>query len=78
MKDNEGCLDVNECAESGSCPEKNQFCVNNEGSFSCLDCDRSCIGCEGDGPDMCKECADGYELREGMCAGKLTIVNGFN
>ena len=77
MRDGDGCFDLNECADTNTCPVKNTFCVNNEGSFSCLDCDKSCIGCEGDGPDMCEKCADGYELREGMCTGEL-IVNSLN
>lgn len=35
-----------------------------------LDCDRSCKGCTGDGPDMCKRCAKGYTLVNNMCVGK--------
>ena len=77
MREGDGCFDLNECADTTTCPVKNTFCVNNEGSFSCLDCDKSCVGCEGDGPDMCEKCADGYELREGMCTGEL-IVNSLN
>ncbi|XP_039491441.1 cysteine-rich with EGF-like domain protein 2 isoform X1 [Drosophila santomea] len=69
MDSEAGCVDINECLEQqrpNSCRPQ-QFCVNNEGSFSCLECDRSCDGCDGDGPDMCKKCADGYELRDGKC-----------
>uniref|UniRef100_A0A1B0DDL6 protein disulfide-isomerase n=1 Tax=Phlebotomus papatasi TaxID=29031 RepID=A0A1B0DDL6_PHLPP len=62
-----GCLDVNECLEMRNACQRNQFCVNNEGSFTCLECDRSCNGCSGDGPDLCDSCADGYELRDGLC-----------
>lgn len=69
-----GCLDINECADKKSCPSKSTFCVNNEGSFSCLDCDRSCASCDGDGPDMCMECAEGYELRDGMCTGERSEI----
>ncbi|CAH1378116.1 hypothetical protein MTP99_019496 [Tenebrio molitor] len=61
------CLDVNECAGSQSPCKKNQFCVNSEGSFKCLDCDRACVGCTGDGPDMCTQCAAGYVLVDNMC-----------
>ncbi|EAT34727.1 AAEL013062-PA [Aedes aegypti] len=61
-----GCTDIDECITANTCT-KQQFCVNNEGSFSCLECDKSCDGCDGDGPDMCKKCTDGYELRDGMC-----------
>jgi protein disulfide-isomerase len=75
MKEGEGCFDVNECVDRESCPDRSEFCVNDEGSYSCLKCDKSCDGCDGDGPDMCEKCADGYELREGMCAGELLIVD---
>ncbi|CRL03643.1 CLUMA_CG016174, isoform A [Clunio marinus] len=67
MKESEGCYDINECVEQSACPGENQFCVNSEGSYQCLECDKSCNGCDGDGPDMCVKCADGYELRDGMC-----------
>lgn len=70
MNEKEGCHDIDECLEKSPCKEQNQFCVNNEGSYSCLACDKSCSGCDGDGPDMCTKCADGFELREGICAGK--------
>ncbi|XP_055680328.1 cysteine-rich with EGF-like domain protein 2 [Lutzomyia longipalpis] len=62
-----GCMDINECLEVRNACERNQFCVNNEGSFSCIECDRSCSGCTGDGPDLCNTCAEGYELRDGLC-----------
>jgi hypothetical protein len=65
-----GCVDVDECLTTRMPCKVNQFCINNEGSFSCLECDKSCLGCTGDGPDMCDKCADGYELRDGMCTGK--------
>lgn len=67
MTPDSGCLDINECIENPNICKENQFCINNDGSYTCLDCDRSCNGCEGDGPDMCKKCAEGYELREGKC-----------
>ncbi|KAL5279226.1 CRELD2 family protein [Megaselia abdita] len=62
-----GCFDINECVEDSRICKQKQFCVNKEGSYSCLDCDRSCESCDGDGPDMCKKCSPGYELREGKC-----------
>lgn len=65
-----GCKDINECATSPSPCKSNQFCVNNEGSYKCLDCDISCQGCTGDGPDMCTQCAPGYILVDNMCTGK--------
>lgn len=62
-----GCLDVNECAAPKPPCRIDQFCVNNEGSFKCLACDPSCHSCTGDGPDMCKRCAKGFVLNDGMC-----------
>lgn len=65
-----GCLDINECftddRDKGPCGP-NQFCVNNDGSYSCLECDRSCSGCDGDGPDNCFACSKGYFLKDNMC-----------
>lgn len=69
-KENEGCFDVDECIEKSPCDGRSHFCVNNEGSYSCLECDKSCAGCDGDGPDMCVKCKDGFEFRDGMCAGE--------
>jgi len=65
------CEDVNECAASDAC-QANTFCVNSHGSFSCLACDKSCDGCDGDGPDMCDKCAQGYVLdkEKGLCVGE--------
>ncbi|KAG5677189.1 hypothetical protein PVAND_006969 [Polypedilum vanderplanki] len=75
MRENEGCFDVNECLEKKSpCNSQTQFCVNNEGSYNCLECDRSCDGCEGDGPDMCIKCKDGYELRNGICTDIVELL----
>ncbi|KAJ8956218.1 hypothetical protein NQ317_019074 [Molorchus minor] len=62
-----GCLDLNECATSKSPCSPLQFCVNNEGGYRCLDCDRSCAGCTGDGPDMCVNCASGYYKKDNIC-----------
>lgn len=70
-----GCLDINECAAPKSVCSPLQFCVNTEGSYKCLECDRSCAGCTGDGPDMCINCAEGYILKDGLCAGILFYVN---
>ena len=38
-------------------------------------CDKSCDGCNGDGPDMCDKCAEGYLYNEekGMCIGESMI-----
>merc|ERR1712192_356648 len=40
---------------------QNKFCVNTEGSFKCMECDKACNGCESDGPDNCFECAKGFK-----------------
>lgn len=61
-----GCTDINECLAMHTC-QTNQFCVNNEGSYTCLACDKACLRCDGDGPDMCLECADGYIRRNNVC-----------
>lgn len=70
MNKEKGCLDINECAEAKSVCNPLQFCVNTEGSYKCLECDRSCAGCTGDGPDMCINCAKGYLLKDGLCIGE--------
>lgn len=74
--ENGGCIDVDECATGRHTCTRNQFCVNGEGSHQCLDCDRSCDGCNGDGPDLCDKCADGFELRDGLCKGECRPDNG--
>lgn len=61
-----GCIDADECLTQKPC-KNNEFCINNEGSYSCLICDPSCSSCFGDGPDMCKKCADGYSNQNGLC-----------
>jgi hypothetical protein len=32
-------------------------------------CDRACESCQGDGPDMCDKCAEGYALKDNICVG---------
>lgn len=59
MDSEHGCSDIDECLASRPC-SGNKFCVNLEGSYRCMSCDKACNGCEGDGPDSCAECADGY------------------
>lgn len=61
-----GCVDVNECVLPDVC-KHNQFCVNEEGNYSCIECDAACSGCYGDGPDMCIKCAPGYFLQDNFC-----------
>ncbi|RWS29808.1 cysteine-rich with EGF-like domain protein 2 [Leptotrombidium deliense] len=31
------------------------------------ECDKACNGCNGDGPDLCYKCADGYTKKENIC-----------
>ncbi|XP_018327728.1 cysteine-rich with EGF-like domain protein 2 [Agrilus planipennis] len=64
---NNECVDINECATLRAACSPLQFCVNSEGSYKCLECDRACSGCTGDGPDMCQRCAKGYTLVDKMC-----------
>jgi len=62
-----GCLDFNECLMDESPCKFSEFCVNSEGSYKCIGCDKSCEGCFGDGPDMCEKCASGFVLKNKMC-----------
>ncbi|XP_047543547.1 cysteine-rich with EGF-like domain protein 2 isoform X1 [Vanessa atalanta] len=62
----EGCVDINECRDDKICT-KDQFCLNSMGSYACVDCDKSCKGCFGDGPDTCVKCAKGYLLKDEVC-----------
>ncbi|XP_058808335.1 cysteine-rich with EGF-like domain protein 2 [Phymastichus coffea] len=65
--DGKGCYDIDECIEKEDPCSHNQFCVNSEGSFSCIECDKSCDGCDGDGPDMCIKCAKEYRKKGNVC-----------
>ncbi|XP_017794462.1 PREDICTED: cysteine-rich with EGF-like domain protein 2 [Habropoda laboriosa] len=67
MLDEDGCFDIDECMKSDEHCPGNQFCINKEGSYTCLSCDRACNGCTGDGPDMCIKCADGYYKKDNLC-----------
>ncbi|KPJ19962.1 Cysteine-rich with EGF-like domain protein 2 [Papilio machaon] len=62
----EGCQDINECDDINKC-KKDQFCVNSLGSYACMACDKSCEGCHGDGPDLCRKCAKGYSKKGELC-----------
>jgi len=68
-----GCVDLDECNDSGSEADlckSNEFCVNTEGSFSCVACDKSCATCDADGPDSCIDCADGFVKNDHVCVSK--------
>lgn len=75
MDKEKGCLDINECAASKSPCTPLQFCVNKEGGYRCLDCDKACAGCSGDGPDMCIHCASGFYKKDNMCIGKYQVTS---
>ena len=60
------CQDTDECISSKPCPG-DKFCVNNEGSFRCVTCDKACDGCDADGPDNCLKCAEGFKLKNKFC-----------
>ena len=32
-----------------------------------IDCDKACNGCNGDGPDMCIQCAEGHHKKDNIC-----------
>uniref|UniRef100_A0A3Q2QDR9 Cysteine-rich with EGF-like domains 2 n=1 Tax=Fundulus heteroclitus TaxID=8078 RepID=A0A3Q2QDR9_FUNHE len=66
-EDNEACVDVNECAKEPSPCKEDQYCLNSEGSYSCIACDDACSGCTGAGSDQCQACAEGYQDVEGTC-----------
>lgn len=70
-----GCVDVNECLYKRPPCKRNEFCVNNEGSFSCLACDQACDTCTGDGPDMCEKCASGFVLKDNICVNEKSYVS---
>jgi len=80
MHTEHGCMDIDECVVSEPCT-KDKFCVNTEGTFRCMSCDKSCDGCTSDGPDNCKSCGEGYSLnKDGVCIsdnvqGRLFSIN---
>merc|ERR1719369_1447846 len=63
MNTEHGCMDIDECIVSKPCT-KDKFCVNTEGTFKCMACDKSCDGCDSDGPDNCLACAEGFQLNK--------------
>lgn len=74
MDKTKGCVDVNECFFKRSPCKRNEFCVNNDGSYSCLVCDPACDTCTGDGPDMCDKCSQGYLLKDNICVNEKTYI----
>ncbi|XP_014446756.1 cysteine-rich with EGF-like domain protein 2 [Tupaia chinensis] len=63
----DACVDVDECAaETPPCSDT-QYCENASGSYTCEDCDPTCVGCTGKGPGKCKQCVTGYAEEGGQC-----------
>ncbi|KAK6635664.1 hypothetical protein RUM44_000918 [Polyplax serrata] len=77
MNTEHGCLDVNECFTKPDACNSHQFCINNDGSYTCLECDKACKSCNGDGPDMCNECADGYYMEDKVCVDEQKKTRDF-
>ncbi|XP_043824512.1 protein disulfide isomerase CRELD2 isoform X2 [Dromiciops gliroides] len=61
------CTDVDECAAETPACDEGFYCLNNNGSFSCKECDSSCSGCVGEGPGHCINCTAGYAQEDGAC-----------
>ncbi|KAJ0176552.1 hypothetical protein K1T71_007731 [Dendrolimus kikuchii] len=59
------CVDIDECLTPSSC-KQNQYCVNQEGSYICKSCDKSCSSCAGKGPTNCTSCEGEYLLWSGV------------
>jgi hypothetical protein len=87
MDTEEGCMDLDECnvhndpsqpkRSNGPCPT-DKFCVNTEGSHTCLACDKACKNCHADGPDSCNECAEGYVMnKDNFCISEDTAGKMF-
>jgi len=62
-----GCIDVNECLMEEKTCKQNEYCLNTDGSYSCISCDSSCESCYGDGRDMCERCAEGFTMKDKVC-----------
>ncbi|XP_075713327.1 protein disulfide isomerase CRELD2 [Rhinoderma darwinii] len=67
VEEDDSCVDVDECAAEKLPCKENQYCLNTEGSFSCIRCDESCAGCSSEGPGKCEDCATGYFLEDEKC-----------
>lgn len=60
------CTDINECSDLSSCKDR-QYCINQEGSYKCIMCDRTCKSCSGRGFSNCTSCEDSSVLWSGFC-----------
>ncbi|XP_049873134.1 cysteine-rich with EGF-like domain protein 2 [Pectinophora gossypiella] len=60
------CNDIDECSDANTC-KPNQFCMNEEGSYACKSCDKSCKTCAGPGCSNCTSCGPGAMFWSGVC-----------
>ncbi|OWK03591.1 CRELD2 [Cervus elaphus hippelaphus] len=67
VRQDDACVDVDECAAEPPPCEDTQYCENINGSFVCEECDPTCVGCTGKGPAQCRECVAGYSKDSGQC-----------
>uniref|UniRef100_UPI00358F3C90 protein disulfide isomerase Creld1-like isoform X1 n=1 Tax=Myxine glutinosa TaxID=7769 RepID=UPI00358F3C90 len=70
-----GCIDVDECVDEVRKCKVTQFCSNTVGSYTCSDCDESCVGCTAPGNDRCARCKRGYHLEEDQCVDVDECIN---
>ncbi|XP_020606772.1 cysteine-rich with EGF-like domain protein 2-A [Orbicella faveolata] len=81
--DEEGCKDVDECAENATLCENGKFCDNTPGSHVCRVCHSACETCIGEGSQGCTKCNTGYKMADNECKGKtrtkilLLLILGF-
>ena len=54
------CEDLDECKTKEKPCNHNEYCENNEGSYSCKECDVNCDGCTAKGGQFCTECKSGF------------------
>jgi len=65
--DEEGCKDVDECAENATLCENGKFCDNTPGSHVCRVCHSACETCIGEGSQGCTKCNTGYKMADNEC-----------
>lgn len=65
--DEEGCKDVDECAENSTICENGKFCDNSPGSYACRVCNSACETCIGKGSPGCTKCSLGYKMDNNDC-----------
>lgn len=58
----------------GPCIINNCLKKINIKNYLFTECDKSCNGCNGDGPDMCIKCADGHHMKENFCISMFSFL----